>query len=48
MEEIAATSADALDFYRRLLAAQPGRANPGSAWGTAKLIKGTPAAEGDR
>jgi glyoxylase-like metal-dependent hydrolase (beta-lactamase superfamily II) len=46
--EITATSADALDFYRRLLAAQPGRTNIGSAWGTAKRIKGEPAAGGDR
>lgn len=48
VEELAATSADALDFYRRLLTAQPGRANPGSAWGTAKLIKGAPAAGSDQ
>lgn len=44
VEEIAATSADALDFYRKLLAEQPGRTNVGSAWGTAKLVMGAPVA----
>lgn len=43
VDEIAGTSADALDFYRQLLVKQPGRTNVGSAWGAAKLIKGAPA-----
>ncbi|MFF1879752.1 MBL fold metallo-hydrolase [Leifsonia sp. NPDC058230] len=42
VDEIAGTSADALDFYRQLLVKQPGRTNVGSAWATAKLIKGAP------
>ncbi|MCS5719377.1 MBL fold metallo-hydrolase [Herbiconiux sp. CPCC 205763] len=41
--QIAARTSDALDFYRQLLAKQPSRANVGSAWSTAKLLKGAPA-----
>jgi glyoxylase-like metal-dependent hydrolase (beta-lactamase superfamily II) len=44
VDEIAGTSADALDFYRQLLVKQPGRTNVGSAWAAAKLIKGAPVA----
>jgi glyoxylase-like metal-dependent hydrolase (beta-lactamase superfamily II) len=35
-------TATALDFYRRMLAKQPDRANVGSLWGAAKLLKGAP------
>jgi len=45
VDEIAGTSTDAFDFYRQLLAKQPGRTNVGSAWAAAKLIKGAPVAE---
>ena len=44
VDELAEASVDALDFYRQLLVKQPGRTNVGSAWGTAKLIKGAPVA----
>jgi glyoxylase-like metal-dependent hydrolase (beta-lactamase superfamily II) len=37
-----AETATALDFYRRMLAKQPDRANVGSLWGAAKLLKGAP------
>jgi glyoxylase-like metal-dependent hydrolase (beta-lactamase superfamily II) len=40
-----ATSTDALDFYQQMLVKQPARANVGSLWGAAKLIKGAPAIE---
>lgn len=42
VDEIAAGSVDAVDLYRKLLAKHPGRTNVGSAWGTAKLVKGAP------
>ncbi|MCP2266338.1 MBL fold metallo-hydrolase [Promicromonospora thailandica] len=45
VDETAATSVDAFDFYRQLLEKQPGRTNVGSAWATAKLIKGAPVPE---
>lgn len=35
-------TATALDFYKRMLTKQPGRANVGSLWGAAKLLKGAP------
>jgi glyoxylase-like metal-dependent hydrolase (beta-lactamase superfamily II) len=38
--ETDATSTDALDFYQQMLVKQPSRANVGSLWGAAKLIKG--------
>jgi glyoxylase-like metal-dependent hydrolase (beta-lactamase superfamily II) len=44
VDEIAQTSTDALDFYRKLLVKHPGRTNVGSAWGTAKLVMGAPVA----
>lgn len=37
-----AGSADALEFYQQMLIQQPLRANVGSLWGAAKLIKGAP------
>jgi len=40
VDELAEDAVDALDFYRQLLVKQSGRTNVGSAWGTAKLIKG--------
>jgi glyoxylase-like metal-dependent hydrolase (beta-lactamase superfamily II) len=36
------TSTTALDLYETMLKLHPRRANPGSLWGAAKLIKGTP------
>lgn len=45
VDETAASSVDALDFYRQLLDRQPGRTNVGSAWATAKLVKGAPVTE---
>lgn len=45
VDETATTSVDALDFYRQLLAKQPGRTNIGSAWATANLVKGAPVPE---
>jgi len=38
-------STDALDFYSQMLVKQPNRANVGSLWGTAKLLKGAPATQ---
>ena len=43
--ETAETSSDALDFYEQMLVKQPNRANVGSLWGTAKLVKGAPAVQ---
>jgi glyoxylase-like metal-dependent hydrolase (beta-lactamase superfamily II) len=43
LEDVAetdASSTDALDFYQQMLVKQPSRANVGSLWGAAKLIKG--------
>jgi glyoxylase-like metal-dependent hydrolase (beta-lactamase superfamily II) len=39
------TSTTALDLYETMLALHPRRANPGSLWGAAKLIKGAPEAQ---
>jgi glyoxylase-like metal-dependent hydrolase (beta-lactamase superfamily II) len=39
IEEAVAATTNALDFYRAVLARHPRRANPGSLWGAAKLIK---------
>lgn len=39
------SSTDALDFYSQMLVKQPNRANVGSLWGTAKLLKGAPATQ---
>ena len=39
------SSTDALDFYSQMLVKQPNRANIGSLWGTAKLLKGAPATQ---
>jgi glyoxylase-like metal-dependent hydrolase (beta-lactamase superfamily II) len=44
VEETAAAAADAFEFYEQMLVKQPARANVGSLWGAAKLIKGAPAA----
>ena len=38
--ETDAVTATALEFYERMLVAQPGRANVGSLWGTATHLKG--------
>jgi glyoxylase-like metal-dependent hydrolase (beta-lactamase superfamily II) len=43
LAETEATSTDALEFYETMLIKQPARANVGSLWGAAKLIKGAPA-----
>jgi glyoxylase-like metal-dependent hydrolase (beta-lactamase superfamily II) len=40
--EAEANSADAFEFYQQMLTKQPSRANVGSLWGAAKLIKGPP------
>jgi len=45
VDESAAAAVDALDFYRLILDRQPGRTNVGSAWATAKLVKGAPVVE---
>lgn len=45
VDELATSTVDALDYYRQLLAAEPGRTNLGSAWAAAKLLKGAPASE---
>ena len=42
--ETEANSTDAFDFYAQMLVKQPARANVGSLWGTAKLVKGAPTA----
>jgi glyoxylase-like metal-dependent hydrolase (beta-lactamase superfamily II) len=45
LEDVAETEAnskDAFDFYAQMLVKQPARANVGSLWGTAKLVKGAP------
>lgn len=39
VEEAISATSTALDFYRSVLARHPRRANPGSLWGAAKLIK---------
>jgi glyoxylase-like metal-dependent hydrolase (beta-lactamase superfamily II) len=44
LAETEKTSVDATDFYQQMLLKQPGRANTGSLWSAAKLIKGAPAA----
>lgn len=40
--ETDSVTSTALQFYDRMLVKQPGRANVGSLWGTAKLLKGAP------
>ena len=45
LHDVAQTEAEtttARDFYERMLAKQPDRANVGSLWGAAKLLKGAP------
>ena len=42
LAQTAANSTDALDFYRKMLVVQANRANVGSLWGAAKLLKGAP------
>lgn len=39
VEEAASSTVTALEFYQAVLARHPRRANPGSLWGAAKLIK---------
>jgi hypothetical protein len=40
------TTNTALDLYEAMLRLHPRRANPGSLWGAARLLKGTPALAG--
>jgi glyoxylase-like metal-dependent hydrolase (beta-lactamase superfamily II) len=47
IEEADARTATAIEFYEWMLAKQPGRANVGSLWGAAKLLKGAPAPTAD-
>jgi glyoxylase-like metal-dependent hydrolase (beta-lactamase superfamily II) len=44
IEEADAQTSTAVEFYERMLAKQPARANVGSLWGAAKLLKGAPSA----
>ncbi|MFE2813858.1 MBL fold metallo-hydrolase [Streptomyces nigra] len=39
IEKTLASTADAVEFYRTMLARHPRRANPGSLWGAAKTLK---------
>ncbi|WP_238702642.1 MBL fold metallo-hydrolase [Microbacterium caowuchunii] len=43
--EVERTASDALDFYRRMLAVQPGRLNIGSLWGAARALMPEPPAD---
>ncbi|WP_224785845.1 MBL fold metallo-hydrolase [Microbacterium caowuchunii] len=43
--EVERTASDALDFYRRMLAIQPGRLNIGSLWGAARALMPEPPAD---
>jgi hypothetical protein len=47
IEEADAQTSTAIDFYEWMLAKQPRRANVGSLWGAAKLLKGAPAPASD-
>jgi glyoxylase-like metal-dependent hydrolase (beta-lactamase superfamily II) len=42
VSEVEATTSTASEFYEAMLTRQPNRANVGSLWGTAKLLKGAP------
>lgn len=39
IEKTLASTADAVEFYRTMLARHPHRANPGSLWGAGKTLK---------